>query len=58
MAYANREEQDQTAPEGAAWSGSKLFASPISILRKNRIKSKIYAKKVWNKVFEVLGHLL
>ena len=30
---------------------------PLSILRNNCIKSKIYAKKVWNKVFEVLGHL-
>ena len=26
MAYANRADPDQTAPEGAVWSGSKLFA--------------------------------
>ena len=26
MAYANSADQDQTAPEGAVWSGSTLFA--------------------------------
>ena len=33
MAYANSVDPDQTAPEGAVWSGSTLFAIP-SILRK------------------------
>ena len=30
---------------------------PLGILRNNSIKSKNLAKKVWNKVFEILGHL-
>ena len=41
MAYANSVDPDQTAPEGAVWSGSTLFAVPPSILRKSCIKSKI-----------------
>ena len=41
MAEANSEDQDQTAPEGAVWSGSTLFPVPPSILRSNCIKSKI-----------------
>ena len=40
IAYTNSEDPDQTAPEGAVWSGSTLFAIPISILRNNYIKSK------------------
>ena len=51
-AYANSAGQDQTAPEGAVWSGSTLFAISLSILRNICIKSKILAKKyginVWN----------
>ena len=35
MAYANSEDQDQTAPSGEVWSGSTLFAIPLNILRKN-----------------------
>ena len=31
MAYANSADPDQTAPEGAVWSGSTLFAIPLSI---------------------------
>ena len=59
MTYANRnsKDPDQTAPEGAVWSGSTLFAIPLSILRNGCIKNKIYVKIVWNKVFEILGHL-
>ena len=57
MAYANREDQDQTAPVGAVWSGSALFANPDSNLRNNYIKNRFKARKVWNKVFEILGHL-
>ena len=56
MAYANNADPDQTAPEGAVWSGSTLFAIPLHILRRNCIKSK-RPKKVWNEVFEILGHL-
>ena len=41
MAYANSADPDQTAPEGAVWSGSSLFTIPISISRTNQIKSKI-----------------
>ena len=52
MAYANSADPDQTAPKGAVWSGSTLFAIPLSILRKNYIKSKIQAKKLC-KVFGI-----
>ena len=37
MAYENSVDPDQTAPEGAVWSGSTLFAIPISILSNNCI---------------------
>ena len=45
MAYANSADPDQTAPEGAVWSGSALFAIPLSILRSNCIKKKKKQKK-------------
>ena len=32
MAYSNSADPDQTAPEGAVWSGFTLFAIPLSIL--------------------------
>ena len=57
MAYANSADPDQTAPLGAVWSGPTLIAIPVSSLRNNCIKSKIQAKKVWNKEFKILGHL-
>ena len=57
MAYANSVDPNQTAPSEAVWSGSTMFAIPLSILRYNCIKSKTEAKRVWNKVFETLGHL-
>ena len=41
MAYVNSADPDQTAHEGAVWSGAALFAIPLSILRNNCIKSKI-----------------
>ena len=31
-AYANSADPDQTAPEGAVWSGAALLAIPLSIL--------------------------
>ena len=31
MAYTNSADPDQTAPEGAVWSGSTLFAIPLSL---------------------------
>ena len=40
-AYANNADLDQTATEGAVWSGSTLFAFSLSILRNSCIKSKI-----------------
>ena len=41
ICYANGVDTDQTAPQGAVWSGSTLFAIPLSILRKkNHRKSK------------------
>ena len=46
MAYANSIDPDQTAPEGAVWSGFTLFAIPLGILWNNCITSKIWAKKV------------
>ena len=39
--HANSADPDQTAPEGAVWSGSTLFTIPISILSKGCIESKI-----------------
>ena len=38
---ANSADLDQTAPEGAVWSGSTLFAISLSIARNNCIKSKL-----------------
>ena len=29
MAYANSVDPDQTAPDGAVWSGSTVFAIPL-----------------------------
>ena len=52
MTYAN-----STDPEGPVLSRSTLFAIPLSSLRNNCIKSKIYAKKVWNRVFIISGYL-
>ena len=49
--------QNDICKQWAVWSGSTLFAIPLSILRNSCIKSKIYAKIVRNKVFEMLGHL-
>ena len=57
MAYANSVDPNQTAPSGAVWLGSTLFAIQQSILRNSCIKAKVFQKKVW-KVFEILGHLL
>ena len=31
MTYANSVDPDQTAPGGAVWSGSTLFAIPLNI---------------------------
>ena len=45
IAYANSIDPDQTAPERAVWSGSILFANPLSILRNNCIKSKQLGQK-------------
>ena len=41
MPYANNADPDQSALEGAIWSGSSLFAIPLSILGDKCIKSKI-----------------
>ena len=57
MPYANSADPDQTAPDGAVWSGSSLFAIPHSILRDKCAKSKRLARKVWNKVFAIERHL-
>ena len=41
MLFATSADPDQTAPEGAVWSGSTLFAIPLNILRDNYIKNKV-----------------
>ena len=41
MTYANSADPDQAAPSGAVWSGSTMFAIPLSILSNRCIKSKI-----------------
>ena len=41
MTYADSADPDQTAPEGAVWSESTLFAIPLSILRNSCIESRI-----------------
>ena len=41
MAYTNRADPDQTVPEGEVWSGSTLFAIPLSSLRQNCIRREI-----------------
>ena len=56
MAYANHADPDQTAPEGAVWSESTLFAIPPNILRNNYIKNK-FSPKIWNKIIKFLGQL-
>ena len=59
MAYANSADPDQTAPSGAVWSGSTLFAIPLCILSHNCIKKQnLGQKKEKEKVFEILRHLL
>ena len=40
MAYANSADPDQTAPSGAVWSGSTLFAIILGILIKWKKKQK------------------
>ena len=57
LAFANSADPDQTAPKGAAWSGSTLFAIPLRILKKELHKKQNLGQKLWNKVFEILGHL-
>ena len=58
MAYANSEDPDQTAPEGAVCSCSTLIAIPLCILRNKCIKANFRPKqKVWNKMLNYLGHL-
>ena len=44
IAYANGADPDQTAPQGAVWSGSTQFAIPQGILRKNIKKQKLDQK--------------
>ena len=45
MAYANSADPDQTAPVGAVWSGSKLFAIPLIILRFSFMKKQNLSQK-------------
>ena len=56
MAYAYSADPDQTVPSGAVWSGSTLFAIPLSILRnkytKTKSSPKMYGNNM-NKMFEI-----
>ena len=45
MKYANSVDPDQTAPDGAVWSGSALFAIPQSIWRNTLHKNKTIGQK-------------
>ena len=54
--YANSVDPDQTAPEGLIRVYTVCHLTTY-FKKKKCIKSKILAKKVWNKVFEILGHL-
>ena len=45
VAYPNSIDPNQIAPEGAVWSGSTLFAIPLSIFRNNCIKANFRQKK-------------
>ena len=45
MAYANSADPDQTAPEGAIWSGLALFAIPQNVLRNNCIRKQNLGQK-------------
>ena len=57
MAYANSADPDQTTPKGAVWSGSILFAIPISILwKKTASKAECRQKKYetkWLKFYDI-----
>ena len=60
MTYANNADPDKTAPGGAVWSGSTLFAIQLSFFKKQLHKKQNLGQSVikWNKVFEISGHLL
>ena len=40
MAYVNSADPDQTAPEGAVWRGSTLFAFPLFFVFKKQLHKK------------------
>ena len=48
MTYANSADPDQTAYEGAVWSGSTLFAIPLSILTKQLHKRQNVGQNIQN----------
>ena len=45
MPHANSADPDQTAPSEAVWSGSALFAIPLSILKDTCIKKQNLSQK-------------
>ena len=55
MAYANSADPHQTVPEGGL---IRVYTVCLfnKYFRNNFRKAKFWAKKVWNKVFEILGH--
>ena len=46
LSNANSADPDQTVPSGAVWSGSTLFAIPVSILGNNCIKQNLRQKSL------------
>ena len=45
MAYANNADPYQTAPKGAVWSGSTLFAISTKYFKKELYKTQIFGQK-------------
>ena len=55
MAYANSADPDQTAHKEQSDQG--LHCLPFHYFKKQLHKKQNLCQKVWNKVFEILGHL-
>ena len=55
MAYPKSADPYWTAPKRAVWSGSAVFAIPLSIFRHNYIKSNIQARAQLFKANDVIS---
>ena len=60
LTYANSSDSDQTAPKTKRSSLIRIYTVCHSTMyfKQQEHKNNIQAKIVWNKVFEILGHLL